>query len=151
MNGQYLMNKEISVQYAYKKDGKGERHGDEAERQLAKQAKAHGVTPAIQPLPPQLFQAQPQAPGVPNGPPIMMNGDGRGMPGAPAAPAGFGGPPGGPPQGRPPATLPPPPSGLPARPPSGAPPANFGYGAPPGFGAPPPPHGFMPGPPGGPP
>ncbi len=38
MHGQYLMNKEVSVQYAYKKDGKGERHGDEAERMLAAQA-----------------------------------------------------------------------------------------------------------------
>ena len=35
MHGQYMMSKQISVQYAYKKDGKGERHGDEAERMLA--------------------------------------------------------------------------------------------------------------------
>ena len=27
MNGQFLLNKPITVQYAYKKDGKGERHG----------------------------------------------------------------------------------------------------------------------------
>jgi hypothetical protein len=27
MHGQYMMNKQISVQYAYKKDDKGERHG----------------------------------------------------------------------------------------------------------------------------
>ena len=27
MNGQYLMNKTITVSYAFKKDGKGERHG----------------------------------------------------------------------------------------------------------------------------
>jgi splicing factor 3B subunit 4 len=39
MNGQYLMNKPITVQYAFKKDGKGERHGTEAERLLANQAK----------------------------------------------------------------------------------------------------------------
>jgi splicing factor 3B subunit 4 len=154
MNGQFLMNKEITVQYAYKKDGKGERHGDEAERLLAKQAKAHGIAPAIQPLPPQLFQAPPVAP-IPSGP-QAMNGDGRGVPGAPAAPAGFqvppGGPPGAPLPGRPPASLPPPPSGLPARPPSGAPPTNFYAAPPPGFGGPPPPpHGFMPGPPGPPP
>jgi splicing factor 3B subunit 4 len=149
MNGQYMMNKEISVQYAYKKDGKGERHGDEAERLLAKQAKAHGIAPAIQPLPQQLFQAPPVA-AIPSGPQAMMNGDGRGVPGAPNGPAGFQGPPGGPPgvplPGRPPASLPPPPSGLPARPPSGAPPTNFYAAPPPGFGGPPP-HGFMPGPP----
>lgn len=145
MHGQYMMNKEISVQYAYKKDGKGERHGDEAERLLAKQAKAHGVQPALTPLPPQLFQAPP-AP-IPSGPSAMINGDGRGVPGAPNGPAGYGAPPnaplGGPPQGRPPATLPPPPSGLPARPPSGAPPSNFYAAPPPGFNGPPP--GFMPG------
>jgi splicing factor 3B subunit 4 len=138
MNGQYLMGQEISVQYAYKKDGKGERHGDEAERLLAKQAKAHGVAPAITPLPPQLFQTQPNA-NIPSGPQSMLNGDGRGVPGGPPPPAGFGGPPGsGPPQGRPPASLPPPPVGLPARPPSGAPPANYFAPPPPGFNAPPP-------------
>ena len=149
MNGQFIMNKEISVQYAYKKDGKGERHGDDAERALARAAKAHGVQPAIQALPSQLFQPQPPA-GVPTGPNAMamMNGGGAGIPGAPTGPAGFGGPPGGPPVGRPLATLPPPPSGLPARPPSGAPPTNMF--PPPGFNAHPPP-GFMPGPPGGPP
>ncbi|EEH41377.1 spliceosome associated protein [Paracoccidioides lutzii Pb01] len=54
MNGQYLMNKEVSVQYAYKKDGKGERHGDQAERMLAAQARKHNVQPQAQPLPPQL-------------------------------------------------------------------------------------------------
>jgi len=30
MNGQYLMNKAITVSYAFKKDGKGERHGTAA-------------------------------------------------------------------------------------------------------------------------
>ncbi|KAA8497675.1 Splicing factor 3B subunit 4 [Porphyridium purpureum] len=35
MNGQYLMNQPISVQYAFKKDSKRERHGSEAERLLA--------------------------------------------------------------------------------------------------------------------
>ncbi|GAB5590635.1 Spliceosome-associated protein 49 [Umbelopsis nana] len=39
MNGQYLMNKEVNVSYAFKKDGKGERHGSQAERLLAAQAK----------------------------------------------------------------------------------------------------------------
>lgn len=45
MNGQYLMNKQVSVQYAYKKDGKGERHGDQAERTLAAQARKHNLMP----------------------------------------------------------------------------------------------------------
>ena len=39
MNGQFFGGKQISVQYAFKKDGKGERHGTAAERLLAAQAK----------------------------------------------------------------------------------------------------------------
>src|SRR5436309_8658375 len=80
MNGQYLMNKEISVQYAYKKDGKGERHGDEAERMLAAQARKHNVQPQTQQLPPQLFNAPPPVgpadvpASVPGGPPTPING-----------------------------------------------------------------------------
>lgn len=150
MNGQYLMNKEISVQYAYKKDGKGERHGDAAERLLAAQAKQHGVQPAMQPLNPALFQA----PGLPNAP--MAIPDGRGAP----APVGYGGTNGfngvPPPHMRgPPASLAPPPAGLPARPPmphtgfngppmyippgfsTATPPPMPGFAPPPGFGGPP--------------
>jgi splicing factor 3B subunit 4 len=150
MHGQFMMNKQISVQYAYKKDGKGERHGDEAERMLAKQAKAHGVAPAVQPLPAHLFQAPPQS--MPAGVPQGMMPDGRGMPGVPNGPAGFGRPPPMAMAGGPPPSLPPAPSGLPARPPSGAPPTNF-YAPPPGFGGPPPngPPGFGGMPPGAPP
>lgn len=37
MDGQFLMNKQVSVSYAFKKDGKGERHGSAAERLLAAQ------------------------------------------------------------------------------------------------------------------
>jgi splicing factor 3B subunit 4 len=55
MNGQYLMNKDVSVQYAYKKDGKGERHGDEAERMLASQAQIHNILPEAQQMPAQLL------------------------------------------------------------------------------------------------
>lgn len=174
MHGQFLMNKEITVQYAYKKDGKGERHGDAAERSLAASGRAHNIEPTIQPLPPQLFN--PTAP--PSGPspmPMgmnmgmnmhMSNGDGRGPP--PPSPYGMnmGAPPAGfhsvppPHQQRQPLAPPPMAAGLPARPPPstagyGGPPQGFapaGYGgapppgAPPnGFGAPPPP-GF--GPPG---
>lgn len=161
MNGQYLMNKEISVQYAYKKDGKGERHGDQAERMLAAQARKHNVQPTAQPLPQQLF-----APPAPSGP-TVLNGDAHSVPGTPVPPSGFGLPPHPPPaafqsvpppphqqqqqQQRPPSTtpLPPPPSGLPARPP----PSQAGYGGPagflpPGFTAPAPPPGFAPPPPG---
>ncbi|KAI9005653.1 hypothetical protein DFJ74DRAFT_700185 [Hyaloraphidium curvatum] len=39
MNGQHLMGKPINVQYALKKDGKGERHGGAAERLIASQAR----------------------------------------------------------------------------------------------------------------
>lgn len=51
MSGQHLMNKQISLQYAYKKDGKGERHGDQAERTLSAQASKRGVQIPIQPSP----------------------------------------------------------------------------------------------------
>lgn len=39
MNNQFFGGKQITVQYAFKKDGKGERHGTQAERLLAAQAK----------------------------------------------------------------------------------------------------------------
>ena len=135
MNGQYLMNKEVSVQYAYKKDGKGERHGDEAERMLAAQARAHGVEPAPATIP----QGIAPPAGFPNMPvPQAM----------PPMPAGFAQPNGSyqpvappPMQARPPPPNMPlaaPPTGLPARPPT----QNAGYGGPPqgymppGFGMP---------------
>jgi hypothetical protein len=37
MNGQYLMNRPLSLSYAFKKDSRGERHGTPAERLLAAQ------------------------------------------------------------------------------------------------------------------
>ncbi len=127
MNGQYLMNKEISVQYAYKKDGKGERHGDQAERMLAAQARKHNVQPAAQPIPIGLF-----AGGVPSAPAAMVDIDGVRPGNTPQMNAGGfmasrppipnGNNPGMPPSGqqRPPPPSQPlaaPPSGLPARPP----------------------------------
>ncbi|KAL8918814.1 MAG: hypothetical protein Q9208_007152 [Pyrenodesmia sp. 3 TL-2023] len=136
MNGQYLMNKEISVQYAYKKDGKGERHGDQAERILAAQARKHNVQPTAQPIPMGLFTSgAPSAPaamdGVRAGNVPAANPGGY-VPGRPPVPSvnnqGF--PPPG--QQRPPPPsqpLPAPPSGLPARPP----PSQAGYGGPQGF------------------
>ena len=69
MHGQYLMNREISVQYAYKKDGKGDRHGDAAERALAAQAKKHGVQVLIPAMPAALVMPSttPSAPAAMNG------------------------------------------------------------------------------------
>ncbi|OAA61730.1 splicing factor 3b subunit 4 [Niveomyces insectorum RCEF 264] len=49
MHGQYLLSKQVTVEYAYKKDGKGERHGDEAERKLAAEGKKHNVMPEVHP------------------------------------------------------------------------------------------------------
>lgn len=137
MNGQYLMNKEISVQYAYKKDGKGERHGDQAERLLAAQARKNNVQLPTQTLPPQLFA--PSAPNPASAAAIVPTS----IPQIPVAPAAMamggmggharqGGPPG-PPMGMPPhhahgsmpyqlPTHPPPPasqSHLPRPPPTG--------------------------------
>ena len=65
MNGQFLMNKAISVQYAFKKDGKGERHGTAAERLLAAQARKNNALPvAARPPPaPMGFGARPAVPG----------------------------------------------------------------------------------------
>ncbi len=51
MNGQFLMNKPITVQFAFKKDGKGERHGTAAERLLASQARKNNALP-LAPRPP---------------------------------------------------------------------------------------------------
>ena len=145
MNGQYLMNKDISVQYAYKKDGKGERHGDEAERMLSSQAKKHNVVPDLPQMPAQLLLNGT----VPAAPSSMMD---NGHPSTPQLsgppgnmPLGFGARPNGnynpmpqPQHQRPNVPLPPPPTGLPQRPP----PSQAGYGGPqdfhpPGFAAPP--------------
>lgn len=50
MDGQYLMNKPINVSYSFKKDGKGERHGSEAERLLASQSKKNIQTQKAAPF-----------------------------------------------------------------------------------------------------
>ena len=84
MHGQYLMNKEVTVQYAYKKDGKGERHGDAAERALAAQAKKHGVEMVVPPMPSALV--------TPSGAPLApaaMNGSAAPYPSAPYQPAPY--------------------------------------------------------------
>lgn len=168
LSGQYILSKEISVQYAFKKDGRGERHGDEAERELAKQAKKRNLvpdapaipqafinapTPAAAPVPPQAAVPPVSAP-QPGVPPVVPAGM---VP--PGIPAGFTPPPRGPPGfSHPPpmraAGLPPAPTGLPARPPQAqggyTNPADYHpatYHGPPPGGAPPggPPGGVPPG------
>ena len=51
MNGQYLGNKPISVTYAYKKDGHGERHGTPAERLYAAELRKQMAAAAANPPP----------------------------------------------------------------------------------------------------
>eukprot|EP01122_Echinamoeba_exundans_P010280 TRINITY_DN3812_c0_g1_i1.p1 TRINITY_DN3812_c0_g1~~TRINITY_DN3812_c0_g1_i1.p1 ORF type:complete len:261 (+),score=29.52 TRINITY_DN3812_c0_g1_i1:91-873(+) len=71
MNGQWLMNKQITVQYALKKDSKSERHGSLAERILAANNPASRRGP---PGPPMPFMGAPPMgqPGFPaTGPPMM--------------------------------------------------------------------------------
>ncbi|CAG9999719.1 unnamed protein product [Clonostachys byssicola] len=149
LHGQYILSKEVSVQYAFKKDGKGERHGDKAERELASQAKGRGIVPETQPVPP-AFLSTP-APNTQAPPPHPAGFDPSSMaPGAAPIPAPSHVPAAGfapqaaprvpPPYGHPippptgigrgSAPLPPAPSGLPARPPQGQPggfnnPADF--------------------------
>eukprot|EP00842_Homolaphlyctis_polyrhiza_P001430 jgi/Hompol1/2288/HPOL_002143-RA len=47
MNGQFLANRQITVSYALKKDGKGERHGSAAERLIAAQSAKMGIAPQM--------------------------------------------------------------------------------------------------------
>lgn len=62
MNGQYLMNRPLSITYAFKKDTKGERHGTPAERLLAAQKKSNAKQAS---RPHTLFATGPgQAPGA---------------------------------------------------------------------------------------
>ncbi|KAG7527692.1 hypothetical protein FFLO_06679 [Filobasidium floriforme] len=168
LNNQYLMNKPITVQYAFKKDGKGERHGTAAERLLAAQAKKNSLIPsAAPPMAPgqgyqQAFQGQfagamaPQVPpagfgmqntvvapppmGMPVYQPNPMQGQFGAMPPPPPPPMGF--PQGGPPGGGTPGFPPPPPGGMPGYPPQmqmGVPPMGMApYGMQPGMMMPPP-------------
>ena len=83
MSGQFLMNKPVTVGYAFKKDGKGERHGTPAERLLATQARKNNALPPsglgsgmIPPPPPSMMYQ----------PPPSMGGQGFGMPGMMQAP-----------------------------------------------------------------
>ncbi|KAL4065213.1 hypothetical protein V8B97DRAFT_1946100 [Scleroderma yunnanense] len=148
MNNQFLMNKRITVQYAFKKEGKGERHGTAAERLLAAQARKNNALPINArppPAPMGAFGARPPVPGF-QGP---YQGQFAGALAAPPAPAGFTpqpqpampvmGAPGSVPMGMPP---PPPPTNMGMFPPGGfAPPPGFapGPGMPQGGMVPPPP------------
>ncbi|KAI1791490.1 hypothetical protein LXA43DRAFT_417930 [Ganoderma leucocontextum] len=152
MNGQFLMNKAITVQYAFKKDGKGERHGTPAERLLAAQARKNNALPVAArppPAPMGAFGARPPMPGYPQGP---YQGQFAGaLAAAPPPPAGFTPQqtivPQGMPQGM---HMPPPPmqgmhpqQGMPM----GIPPPPPGvqvYNPQAGFAPPPPPPGYVP-------
>jgi splicing factor 3B subunit 4 len=45
MNGQFLAGRPVVVQYAFKKDSRGERHGSQAERLLASVARKSSLRP----------------------------------------------------------------------------------------------------------
>ncbi|OSD02053.1 hypothetical protein PYCCODRAFT_1411396 [Trametes coccinea BRFM310] len=155
MNGQFLMNKAITVQYAFKKDGKGERHGTPAERLLAAQARKNNALPVAARPPPAPMAAMnafgaPPVPGyqapyqgqfagalaAPPPPPVGFTPQQtimpQGMPGMPPPPPMQGMPPQGMPMGVPP----PPPPGVPV------------YNPQAGYVPPPPPPGYMQPPPG---
>ncbi|KAJ3139112.1 Splicing factor 3B subunit 4 [Physocladia obscura] len=95
MNGQYLMNKPITVSYAFKKDGQGERHGSAAERLLAAQARKNAPSQ----MPNRIFADIPtpgpgqmpnaatmQPPQIPSGMPTMPGMPLPGMPQMPGMP-----------------------------------------------------------------
>lgn len=75
MNGQYLCNRPITISFAFKKDGKGERHGSAAERLLAAQ---NPLSTSDRPhtmfadAPTQPMMTQPMG-GMPGAPPGMFN------------------------------------------------------------------------------
>ncbi|GAA5931730.1 splicing factor 3B subunit 4 [Sporobolomyces koalae] len=101
MNGQFLMNKPVTVGYAFKKDGKGERHGTPAERLLAAQARKNNAFPTSAPPPPSMFpgalQQQPPPPPPPGFAASYGAPPGMAVP-MPPPPPGFGGIPPPPPQ-----------------------------------------------------
>lgn len=130
MNGQYLMNRPLSLSYAFKKDSRGERHGTPAERLLAAQRKAkerHTSRPHT------MFASGPQQ--APQSGLSLQ----AAAPAAAMAPSGFA-------AGM---AMPPPPmmpqmmgvpGMMPPPPPGGMPPPPWAMG-PPGMGMPPPPPG----------
>lgn len=157
MNNQFLMNKAITAQYAFKKDGKGERHGTPAERLLTAQARKNNALPVAARPPPAPLGAFSSTPGVPP-PPMGFGAHGyqgqfagvlappvapspgftsqQTMMGVPPPPSGFTGGPG---AAQPGIFAAPPPPGMGMMPP-GAPPPGFqgGMMMPPGPTPPPP-------------
>jgi len=157
MNGQFLMNKAITVQYAFKKEGKGERHGTPAERLLAAQARKNNALPVSSRPPPAAHGALPafgptSAPGFQGPYQGQFAGALSGSAPVPVpSPAGMGmAPPPPPMYGAPPTSGTPMQMGMPGmpQPGMGMPPPPPGFGAPPGMGMPvgmpPPPPGFGP-------
>ncbi|KAI8999099.1 hypothetical protein BD414DRAFT_476986 [Trametes punicea] len=154
MNGQFLMNKAITVQYAFKKDGKGERHGTPAERLLAAQARKNNALPVAARPPPapmaalNAFGARPPVPGYQA--PYQGQFAGALAAPPPPPPAGFAPPQTIVPQGMPGMPPPPPMQGMPPQGmPMGVPPPPPGvpvYNPQAGFVPPPPPPGFLPSP-----
>lgn len=141
MNNQFLMNKAITVQYAFKKDGKGERHGTSAERLLATQARKNNALP-VNPRPG--FGYQGQFAGILAQPQGQGQGQGQPPPSSSAPAAGGGTGPVSAPGGIPPQI----PGGPGMPPPPPPPPQNMPvYNGAPGYmSAPPPapPAGFAP-------
>jgi splicing factor 3B subunit 4 len=74
MNGQFLCNRPITVNYAFKKDGKGERHGSAAERLLSAQAQRSGLVSSKPAQMPQMAQIPQGFPQMPQGFPQMPQG-----------------------------------------------------------------------------
>lgn len=140
MNGQFLMNKAITVQYAFKKDGKGERHGTAAERLLAAQARKNNALPVTSRPPPAPIGFAVGGPPMPGGYQAPYQGQFAGVLAQPPPPPGF----------TPQQTIMPPavpmPMGMPMGMPPPPPPGNIplynhqGQFPPP----PPPPPGFVP-------
>ncbi|EEB05489.2 RNA-binding protein Sap49 [Schizosaccharomyces japonicus yFS275] len=139
MNNHFFMNKTITVSYAYKREGKGDKHGDAAERKLAAAAKKNrvqtlpaGFAPAAAPVGAAAAAAAvsgglPAANGAPAVPipapavpPVMAGVYGvpppfpvvPGMPMPPMAPGAMGGPPVPVPGAANPMVPPPPPPGT---------------------------------------
>ncbi|TNY17871.1 hypothetical protein DMC30DRAFT_381422 [Rhodotorula diobovata] len=135
LNGQFLANKPVTVGYAFKKDGKGERHGTAAERLLAAQARKNNALPAPPPGPPPGAFAPPPPPH-------------QGMMPMPGYPGMVAPPPPPPPgfNGAAPNPNPNPYGALPgmAQPPPPPPPPPPGYNPYAAAGIPPPPPGFAP-------
>jgi len=146
MSGQFLCYRPIHVSYAYKKEGeKGERHGSDAERMLAKKSAARYTKrpnmrfaagpgadgpPAIPQAAPPMQQAPPP---FQSAPPYMQQGAPQMTQQMPPPPIpNMGGTPGGMPQGMP--------QGMPGIP--GGMPTQWNQGPPQGQEPPPPPQNF---------